>query len=235
MPERTIVVARRFRGPDAGVATANGGYFCGLVADAAPAAATIEIRARAGVPLERPLAVRLAAGTVEVLDDGALVARSSAERLAVRLDDGSVPHAFPECFVCGHRRAPGDGMRLFAGPVPGDGPQRGQVRVAGWRPDPAFLDAAGRLRPEFVWAALDCPGGWALPGPINTGTLQVEIREPVDGRHPVIVMGWRAPAPSPRAGSRRRYAGTAIFDAGGRLLALGAAIWVAPDPLAAAR
>ena len=204
MPDRTIVVARRFRGPDTGVATANGGYFCGLVAGAAPAAATIEIRARAGVPLERPLAVRLAAGTVEVLDDGALVARSSAERLAVHppvpppldvaleasrrfeahLDDGSIPHAFPECFVCGHRRAPGDGMRLFAGPLPGDGPARGQVRVAGWRPDPAFLDEAGRLRPEFVWSALDCPGGWALPGPINTGTLQVEIREPVDGRPP---------------------------------------------------
>jgi hypothetical protein len=57
----------------------------------------------------------------------------------------------------------------------------------------------------------------------------------VDGRHPLIVMGWRAPAPDPRAGSRRHYAGTAIFDAGGRLLARGAAIWVAPDPLAAAR
>jgi hypothetical protein len=255
MSHRTIVVARRFRGPDTGVATANGGYFCGLVAGAAPAAAAIEIRARAGVPLERPLAVRLAAGTVEVLDDGALVARSSAERLAVdppvpppldvaleasrrfeaSLDDGSVPHAFPECFVCGHRRAPGDGMRLFAGPRPGDGPERGQVRVAGWRPDPVFLDEAGRLRREFVWSALDCPGGWALPGPINTGTLQVEIREPVDGRHPLIVMGWRAPAPSPRAGSRQRHAGTAIFDAGGRLLALGAAIWVAPDPVSAAR
>jgi hypothetical protein len=254
MSDRTIVVARRFRGPDTGRATANGGYFCGLVAGAAPAATTIEIRARAGVPLERPLAVRIDRGTVEVLDDGALVARSSAERLAVyppvpppldvaleasrrfeaHLDDGSVPHTFPECFVCGHRRAPGDGMRLFAGPLPGDGPGRGQVRVAGWRPDAAFLDEAGRLRPGFVWSALDCPGGWALPGPVNTGTLQVEIREPADARHPLIVLGWRAPAPRPRAGSRRRYAGTAIFDAGGRLLALGAAIWVAPDPLAAA-
>jgi hypothetical protein len=255
MSDRTIVVARRFRGPDAGPATGNGGYFCGLVAGVAPQAATIEIRASAGVPLDRPLAVRVDAGAVAVLDDGALVARSSPARLAVhppappslevaleasrrfeaQLDDGSVRHTFPECFVCGHRRAAGDGMRLFAGPLPRDGPERGQARVAGWRPDPAFLDEAGRLRPEFVWAALDCPGGWALPGPINTGTLQVEIREPVDGRRPLIVMGWRAPAPGPRAGSRRRYAGTALFDAGGRLLALGAAIWVAPDPLAAAR
>jgi hypothetical protein len=198
MPDRTIVVARRFRGPDTGDgATANGGYFCGLVAGAAPRATTIEIRARAGIPLERPLTVRGDGDAVEVLD--------------------------------------GDGLRIFAGPEPGDGPDRGQVRVAGWRPDPAFLDGDGRLRPELVWSALDCPGGWALAGPGNTGTLQVEIREPVDGRRPLIVMGWRADTPTPRAGSRRRHAGTALFDARGRLLAVGAAIWVAPDPLATAR
>jgi hypothetical protein len=137
--------------------------------------------------------------------------------------------------VCGHRRVLGDGLRIFAGPEPGAGPDRGQIRVAGWRPDPAFLDGDGRLRPELVWSALDCPGGWALAGPGNTGTLQVEIREPVDGRRPLIVMGWRADTPTPRAGSRRRHAGTALFDARGRLLAVGAAIWVAPDPLATAR
>jgi hypothetical protein len=254
MADRTIVVARRFRGPDTGGPTGNGGYFCGLVAGVAPAATAIEIRSRAGIPLERPLTVRVGTRTVEVLDDGALVARSAPERLAVQapappplevaleashrfeacLDDGSIRIPFPECFVCGQRRGPGDGLRLFAGPLPGDDPGRGQVRVAGWQPDPAFLDEDGRLRPEFGWSALDCPGGWALPGPGNTGTLQVEIREPVDGRRGLIVMGWRGPAAT-RVGSRRRYAGTAMFDGAGRLLALGAAIWVAPDPLAAAR
>ena len=76
MSDRTIVVARRFRGPDTGLATGNGGYFCGLVAAAAPTVATIEIRSRAGIPLERPLTVREGAGTVQVLDDGALVRRS---------------------------------------------------------------------------------------------------------------------------------------------------------------
>ena len=81
-----------------------------------------------------------------------------------------------------------------------------------------------------MWSALDCPGGWALPGPINTGTLQVEIREPIDGGQELIVMGWREATPAGvRPGSRRRYAGSAMFDARGRLLALGAAIWVAPE------
>jgi len=106
--------------------------------------------------------------------------------------------------------------------------------VAGWRPDASLLDSAGRLRPEFVWSALDCPGGWALPGPINTGTLQVEIREPIDGGQELIVMGWREATPAGvRPGSRRRYAGSAMFDARGRLLALGAAIWVVPERSAA--
>jgi len=41
-------------------------------------------------------------------------------------------------------------------------------------------------------------------------------------------MGWPMAAAAARPGSRRRYAGTAIFDARGRLLARGAAIWVAP-------
>jgi hypothetical protein len=248
--DATLVIARRFRGPhDATSATANGGYFCGRVAAAAPGAVAVEIRARAGVPLDRPLAVRASDGATEVHDGPDLIARTSAGRLPVTaptppplavaleasrrfetdLAAGAVPHTFPECFVCGHHRAPGDGMRLFAGPRPRDGADRGRMRVAGWRPDPALLDADGRLRPEFVWSALDCPGGWALPGPGNTGTLQVEIREPIDGREPLIVMGWPEPGPAgARAGSRRRYAGTAIFDARGRLLALGAAIWVVP-------
>ncbi|HZP38974.1 MAG TPA: hypothetical protein VFE48_21010 [Methylomirabilota bacterium] len=247
MSDATFVIARRFRGPhdDAG-ATANGGYFCGRVAAAAAGPVAVEIRARAGVPLDRPLVLRARDGALEVHDGPVAIGRTSTDhlpavtvpaspplevalevsrRFEAALAAGAVPHTFPECFVCGHHRTAGDGMRLFAGPLPGDG----GARVAGWQPDPTLLDADGRLRDEFVWSALDCPGGWALAGPGNTGTLQVEIREPIDGRRPLIVMGWPEPGPAgARPGSRRRYAGTAMFDARGRLLAVGAAIWVAP-------
>jgi hypothetical protein len=248
MGDRTIVVGRRFRGPDLGGGTGNGGYFCGLVALAAgPGARTVEIRRTTGVPLDCPLTVRVVQGVAQVYDDEGLVARTSSEELAVtvpaapplelarrvsgrfleQLESGEVVHPFPECFVCGHRREPGDGLRLFTGPLDGGLGEAGP-RVAAWRPDAACLDEAGRLRPEFVWSALDCPGGWAIAGLANTGTLQVEILGPVDARQDLIVMGWPMPAASARPGSRRRYAGTAIFDARGRLLARGAAIWVAP-------
>jgi hypothetical protein len=249
MGERTIVVGRRFRGPDVAGGTGNGGYFCGLVARCAgPGTRSVEIRRASGVPVDRPLIVRVVAAGVEVYDDEGLIARTSAEELAVtvpapaaietarrvtarfleQLESGEVVHPFPECFVCGHRRDSGDGLRLFVGPLDQGAGEAPGPRVAAWRPDAAFLDAAGQLRPEFVWSALDCPGGWAIREPANTGTLQVEIPGPVDGRQELIVMGWPMAAPSGRPGSRRRYAGTAMFDARGRLLARSAVIWVAP-------
>jgi hypothetical protein len=188
--------------------------------------------------------VRMVSDGAEVHDHEGLIARTTGEEIAVavpappplevarrissrfleQLESGEVVHPFPECFVCGHRRAAGDGLRLFTGPL-GD---KAGTRVGAWRPAAGFLDEAGRLRPELVWSALDCPGGWAIAGPANTGTLQVEILGPVDGHQDLIVMGWLMPAASARPGSRRRYAGTALFDARGGLLARGAAIWVAP-------
>lgn len=241
------MVGRRFRGPDLGGGSGNGGYVCGLVAlEAGPGLRAVEIRRAGGVPLDRVLAVRVEDGETVLSDDEGLIARTTPADLPVtvpvpppldvagrvsarfleRLERGEVRHTFPECFVCGHRRGLGDGLRVFVGPLDGE---PGLVPwVGAWRPDAAFLDEAGRVRAEFVWSALDCPGGWAIAGPGNTGTLQVEILEPVDGRQELIVMGWPMAAASARPGSRRRYAGTAIFDARGRLLARGAAIWVAP-------
>jgi hypothetical protein len=232
-----------------GEGTGNGGYSCGLVALAAgPGTRSVEIRRSTGVPVDRPLTVRVVDDGVEVHDHEGLIARTSSEELAVtvpappplevarrvsgrfleQLESGAVAHPFPECFVCGHQRAPGDGLRLFTGPLDGGLGEKAGPRVAAWRPAAGFLDEAGRLRPEFVWSALDCPGGWALREPANTGTLQVEILGPVDGHQDLIVMGWPMSAASARPGSRRRYAGTAMFDARGRLLARSAAIWVAP-------
>ena len=65
-------------------------------------------------------------------------------------------HLFSRCFACGPDRAAGDGLRIFPGPVAGRG-----VVAAPWVPDASLTGGRREVRPEFLWAALDCPSGWA--------------------------------------------------------------------------
>jgi hypothetical protein len=67
---------------------------------------------------------------------------------------------FPDCFVCGTVRQPGDGLRIFPGPVPGR-----RLWAAPWTPDSSVAGTDGRVRPEVAWAALDCPSGITVPRP----------------------------------------------------------------------
>jgi hypothetical protein len=144
-------------------------------------------------------------------------ARAAGERF-----EGFTRHPFPECFACGHERVAGDGLRIFTGEV-GQG-VNGEKQLAGvWHPDPSVLDGDGFVRPEVVWAALDCPGGWAIPEKVATIALQVEILDRVPGDRPLIVRGWiQRPIERTR---KSRYAGSAVLDETGRVLALGSAIW----------
>ena len=130
MDERTIVIERRFRGPDVGGGTGNGGYVCGLVALAAgPGARGVEIRRATGVPLDRPLVVRRRRGGAVLSDDEGLIARTSrggsdghgrprrraleiarqvSARFLERLESGKVVHRrsrSASCAATGGRRA----------------------------------------------------------------------------------------------------------------------------------
>jgi hypothetical protein len=225
-----IVVAGRYNGPpDSG----NGGYTCGLVAAATlGAGATAEVTLRRPPPLDVPL--RVDGG--DVLDGDALVATATAAdlsdvmpppfpgydaaRAAEQRYAGLYDHPFPTCFVCGPGRALADGLGLRPGPL---GDQLGDRVVATtWTPrEPA---------PEQGWAVLDCPGAWALAqtdeAPIVLGRLAVEtVGLPAAGQ-PHVVVGWRR---AERDG-RKHYAGTALYDAAGTLLAKGRATWIATQP-----
>ena len=222
----TLVVARRYRGPaDSG----NGGYTCGLVAALVDGDA--EVTLRAPPPLERPLRVERGDGQVRVLDLDTLVAEAravplefaptepvphavAAERSAALDDDPN--HPFPSCFVCGPGREPGDGLRLRPAPI-GDG------RVAApWTPT---REQAGR--PELVWAALDCPGAFAIDpylerGVSVLGRLHARVLETPRRGEECVVVGW----PLADGEGRKQFAGTALFGEGGRLLGLGRATWI---------
>lgn len=223
-----IRVERRFRGPaDSG----NGGYTCGLVAELLGGVAA-EVTLRRPPPLETPLSVEREGETVRLLDEDALVAEArraepgleppaapsfaEAARLsAARADDPD--HPFPGCFVCGPGRASGDGLRLRPAPL-GDG----RV-VASWRPDEG-LAGPGRLPVRFAWAALDCPGGWAVQpdasrGISVLGRLTAHVHEAPAAGDECVVVGW------PLGGEgRRQHAGTALFR-GPELLAIARAVW----------
>jgi hypothetical protein len=81
---------------------------------------------------------------------------------------------------------------------------------------------------RFAWAALDCPGGWAVQpdasrGISVLGRLTARILVPPQAGDECVVVGW------PLGGEgRKRDAGTALFRAG-ELLALGRAVWFEVD------
>src|ERR1700719_2391107 len=138
---KTLTIASRFCGPPA---SANGGYFAGAVATLA--ARTLTVRLRQPPPLDTEF-------TVSEANDDRLEIRAAQELIgeargallsllpprrphyleaveASRHSAGFRYHRFPTCFVCGTERVRGDGMRIFAGPIPELG-----VVAAPWVPD----------------------------------------------------------------------------------------------------
>lgn len=231
MSQRRIVVDPRFCGPPG---CGNGGYVCGRVAEGR--AGPYEVKLLAPAPVGRPLRLTVEGGRAELADGGAPVAAGGP--CALELDvpapvgpeaaaeaasryAGFARHPFPGCFVCGPQRAAGDGLRVFAGPVAG----REGVVAAPWTPDAGLADADGRVRTEFVWAALDCPGYFAVEprsGPAVLGRLCAEVLARPRAGERTVVMGWRL------GGEGRKHgAGTALFGETGALLARARAVWVA--------
>jgi hypothetical protein len=228
----TITIASRFNGPaDSG----NGGYSCGLLAAFVDGPA--RVRLLRPPPLDTPLTVaRRNDGRVDMCDGDTVV--GSAWPAPLDLDVPPAPtlaqatdaatrfrfyegHLFPTCFVCGPGRPHRDGLGIFAGPV-----DDWNLLAAPWRPAPDLLGADGHVRPEFVWAALDCPGCFAAIGENERtavlGELHAERFAPVPGDRPLVVFAW----PLGHDG-RKLFAGTALATERGVVLARARAIWIA--------
>ncbi len=225
MPAVHITFDRRFRGP---LTSANGGYACGRLAEHVPAD-SVEVTLRLPPPLERPLDVRVDGETAVLLDGDSVVAEAreatldlevpapvsfdeaeDARRRHVRLGNAD----FRECFVCGDR-SPDDGLRIWAGPVAG----RERLHAAPW--------IATEPTPEIVWAAIDCPGAYAVGaegrGDMVLGRMTARLYDVPDPGLPCVVTAW----PLGEDG-RKLFAGTALFSEDGELLAIARQIWIAP-------
>lgn len=244
---RELLIGDRFCGPPGAV---NGGVACGSLAalldDAAAPAA--EVTLRRPVPLGRPFTARPGGeGTWLVEDGDALVGEvrpaarvefdvpiavtfeqaRAAAGLARYYDDP----IFPGCFGCGPARPPGDGLRIFPGPVDGMAGVNGVngVMAAPWTPDPSVPFVDGRVRPDVVWAALDCPSGIAVGeagelGPdtaVVLGRMTGTVAAPPRVGDRCTVVAWAAG----RAG-RKLYARSALLGPGGDVLAATHSVWL---------
>lgn len=223
------MIPSRFNGPpDSG----HGGYSAGLAAGLVEGPA--EVSLRAPPPLATPLAVEQRPdGAVALVDGDTLVMEArptqvdvevpepvsaeDAEETRARSPFLDERHPFPTCFACGPRRAEGDGLRLFAGPVPGR-----DLYAVPWTPADEFA-TDGRVDPLFVWAALDCPSSAPAmgSGPIVLASLAVDLRGEVASGEPAVIGSWEI-----RREGRKRYSGVVLWDAAGTVRAAGRALWI---------
>jgi hypothetical protein len=228
----------RFCGPPA---SANGGYACGAIAELL--GGEVEVTLRRPPPLGRPLRLRVGDGGATVHDGDQLVAEAHPATVPLAVPGTASPaqaraaaarsplyqgHPFPTCFTCGPDRAPGDGLRIFPGPLPG-----GDLWAAPWTPDPSVADQDGLVEPAVVWAALDCPSGFAAGVGDTTmmvlGRMAARVLTRPRADTTYCLVAWRG---GPAAG-RKQPAGSALRDAHGRVLAVARTAWVTiprPEP-----
>jgi hypothetical protein len=227
----SLSIPRRFNGPPR---SGNGGWVCGALAATLPdegVGRPVTVTLRLPPPLEVPLDVSNADGGAVLSHEGRPVAEAvetntspspvapvtvAEAREAEASYAGLAHHPFSGCFVCGTDREPGDGLRIFPGPVPG-----GDGRVAAtWTPTESNVPVA--------WAATDCPSAWAsdlLERPLVVGRMTVEVhRLPRVGETHVVVGEVR------RVEGRKTFTAATLYGPGDDVVAAAEHIWFAIDP-----
>lgn len=215
----------------------NGGWVCGLLAEQVPttaAAPAVTVRLASPPPLDTPLTTG-GYGSLVVLQHGSTQIASATAAPATALPDelpspatvlesagaeeryeGLREHPFPTCFSCGTDRDPAEALCLRPGPLD-DGTSRYAAR---WTPRESSV--------PLVWAALDCPGGWAagVAGrPMVLGSMTALVhRLPVVGETHVVT-AWQQ-----RSEGRKHFSGSMLHSPEGELIAVADAIWIAVEP-----
>ena len=216
-------IPARFNGPPG---SGNGGWCAGSFPVAAGATAggpAFRVTLRLPPPLETGLVLRDGA----VYADDALIAQVEADAetgdgpppvpadVAARVAGdypGFARHPFPGCYVCGPQRAEGDGLRIFPGLLPDGG------TAAPWT-------VPAEVSVPVVWAALDCPGGWAAIAGGRTyvlGRIAASVAELPEPGSTCVVTGS-----APEIDGRKAVVGTAVYNPDGRRIAVGRATWIA--------
>jgi hypothetical protein len=234
------IIPRRFNGPPA---SGNGGYVGGLLAmhlSGLPAGASVEVTLRAPPPLDAELDTRVHGEGVALFHGDTLLAEARAAEFDLMVPSAPSAKAaaaagaigrlrararpadpYRHCFGCGIARD--DGLRIVPSPVGEDG-----VVASDWTPDPALADAEGGIPLPIVWAALDCPAGFAWTNRLGddsptmmTGRMAARIDLPLRAGERYIAIGWPI-----RQEGRKLHAGTALIDGQGTVRARSLQLWL---------
>lgn len=243
---KSIVIEERFCGPPK---SANGGYVCGLLATHIEGDA--EITLLAPPPLGQRLEIVVGEQGVELRAKETTLARgrkvsvdipeiaavdfAAAQDAVGRSPYATERHPLPMCFVCGPARADGDGLRIIPRPLlPGRPACETETLAAPWVPYANLAAEDGAVAREFIWAALDCPTGFASVGAqhlgmsgaetILLGRMSAHIAERPRPGDRCIIVAW----PTGRNG-RKLFADSALLNSDGKVLAVAHATWLLVD------
>ena len=228
---KTIQISDRFCGPPN---SGNGGYVCGMLDNQTDFVSQVTLRKPP--PLEAPMELHREDTVYKLFEEEELVAEAKAGSLefsapspptfaiakqsAKKFIAAEDRHFFPTCFVCGPDRPAHDGLEIFAGGVDGE-----DFVASPWIPDASLNDGSGQVAHEFMWAALDCPGAFAIMEEgvkkLVLGRLTVEVKKRVDIGEECVVLGW-----GKGSEGRKHYSGTAIYNSKQELCAVGDAVWI---------
>jgi hypothetical protein len=235
--QESVVIAERFRGPPQ---SGNGGFVGGTFARfAIEGSGEAEVTLRAPIPLDAPMTVNQSAEVVAVTQGKTLIAE--VKRVAYDLEipeppswektESALPTSFslienpmfqgkigfhPTCFCCGAEHE--DGLGVFAAPV-------GEQVAAVWKTKREWADENGNLPDEYLWAALDCPGQFAyraqgiLTGMLGRITARTHNKAKAGDTY--MVTAWPI-----RVEGKKHFAGSAIFDQAGNLMAEATTLWI---------
>lgn len=228
----SVSIPKRFNGPlDSG----NGGYCSGVLAGFVDGPAQVSLRSP--VPLETRLDVIAGEESVRMVDGETLIAEAHRAApldleapVAVALEDaraamrdyrGLDSGLFCRCFVCGRARE--DTLGVFAGKVEGR-----DVVASTWTPPASTADGQGNVRPEVIWAVLDCPTYFAahIDDDLSLSflvRLTARIDAPVVAEREHVVIAWPI-----ESEGRKRRAGSAVMTPEGDTLAVADALLVEP-------
>tara|TARA_R110002072_G_scaffold1780_13_gene14970 strand:- start:47994 stop:48740 length:747 start_codon:yes stop_codon:yes gene_type:complete len=243
-----VIIENKFRGPPS---SGNGGYVSGIFARLIKDTTATEVTLRAPIPLDHLLtAVPPDNDVARVVDGETLIAEVRAAELSLDIPEpvdwdlvrGAEPLSYsfaenihpqssqqtsqqtlkvrgfhPICFCCGADHE--DGLQVFAAPL-----DEGRV-AAIWRTKQEWAAEDGKLRAEYLWTAMDCPGQFAfMSAGIKTGLLgrmtgRIHAR-PVAGED-LLVTAWTV-----RVEGKKHFAGSAIHTKDNKLCGEAMTVWI---------